>query len=188
MSIFKAAGVLGVSVVVAVTIAHTAASDELGRNDVSWPQRGAILDQGPSNACTGFAVAGLLGGTKADALRIYQKATEIDPFPGAYPTKDTGSTGPDAMEAAKRLGYFHGFKTVTSADRALGALKGRPLVVSLAWPVKGVNHELVLLGRHGDTLVLKNSWGTGFGNHGLLYLPVPTFKKIFNDGEYVSAS
>jgi hypothetical protein len=197
MTLFKAAGVLAASVAAAVAIAHmseagsksqrqapTSAAKRLP-TDVSWPT-GPVMNQGGVNGCAGFAVAGLVGGTREDAIRIYTLATRIDTFAGEYPAQDTGSSGPASMEAAKRLGYIKSYRWTKSSAKVLSELKRGPLVVGLQWPTKGeAGHAMVLVARHGDVLTLKNSWGAEFGDHGFLDMPVATFKAEFLDAAYV---
>ena len=169
----------------AVVVHNSASPDVRHADDVSWAQAGPVLSQGRLGACTGFAVAGLLGKDGSTAIRIYTVATRIDKIKGEYPAKDTGSTVPAAMEAAKRLGLIRGYGQTASADEALKELTRHPLVVSLTWPFRPERHALIVLARRGDSVTLKNSWGPGFGDHGLFDMPVDTFKRIFNDAAYV---
>lgn len=160
----------------------------------TWHKRlGPILDQGQLGACTGFATAGamntepiehagrrLLG--NADAIALYSWATHHDPYPGAYPPQDTGSSGLAAAKAAKRLGLIAGYSHAFGIDHVLGALVVGPIIVGVPWrkpmfdpaPVTGIlsidgpdegGHELELCGVdvERELVVVPNSWGTGWG-------------------------
>lgn len=72
-------------------------------------------DQGTIGCCTGCAKASQFNAIRNrvkgrvlridDALKIYSKATELDPWAGSYPPIDTGSSGLASAQAAKILGY-----------------------------------------------------------------------------------
>ena len=185
---------VGVVAFVAATNTHTAhahiavpptvAAPVRTAKNVAWPPAGEILNQGAIGACTGFAVAGLLGRRGADGLRIYALATRLDTFPGTYPAQDTGSTLTAALKAARKLGYIHSFTVIGSASTALATLVTRPVAVELVSGKQG--HALVLLGRHGDTLTLQNSWGPTNGQNGLDTMSVTEFTKQFIDGAYTN--
>jgi hypothetical protein len=103
----------------------------------------APLDQGEVGACTGFAAGGCANTRPFDGqlsndecLRIYKLATEIDPFPGSWPTVDTGSSGYAGFDAATRLGHFSGFAMADgeySLTAALSCLMTRPIGLGLPW-------------------------------------------------------
>lgn len=100
-----------------------------------------MLDQGKIGSCTGNAVTQLLNTDYAmkvsgrtsflsedDAVKVYTLATDIDAFPGSYPTVDNGSSGDAACEAAIQLGYLSGYQCVAPnrvAESAIATVHGR---------------------------------------------------------------
>jgi hypothetical protein len=172
----------------------------LALKSVVWPSTNQhALDQGSLGACTGFAVA-QCASTEAfgnrllesDAVAIYSRATQLDPFEGSYPPFDTGSTGWAAMTAAVERGLFSGFSVAENLFAVLLALQTRPGVTGADWfqggdtpsvplgiiaptgPIEG-GHEYMLAGceieRRADQtidiehsyVVHRNSWGDGYG-------------------------
>jgi len=157
--------------------------------------RGPVLDQGQLGSCTGNAVSQALNTdplrpaerrllTEADAVGIYTWATHHDPYPGAYPPDDTGSSGLAVAKAARKLGLIHSYRHAFGLDHALGALVLAPVIIGIPWladmftpdpdgylsrtgTVAG-GHEVALIGldvEHRNVTVL-NSWGSGWGNGG----------------------
>src|SRR6478672_5137437 len=91
-------------------------ADRMGRKltNQHWDRVIPILDQGQLGSCCGNAGTGALGtqpfydkvgntalgSTDGDAtadekfaVQLYSDATKADPYPGAYPPNDTGSSG-----------------------------------------------------------------------------------------------
>lgn len=70
-----------------------------------------------------------------DAVKIYSRATQIDPWPGAYPPQDTGSSGLAAAKACVEFGlterYEWIFDGVTGILSALAA--GHPVGCGTYW-------------------------------------------------------
>src|SRR5436309_8703933 len=110
---------------------------------VNWSHHGPVLDQGQLGSCTGNALVDcLMSGplyrpgrdlTEAHALRAYELATTIDPFPGSYPPDDTGSDGPDACKAGKQHGWLIGYTHTFTQSHALRALTPAPAMVATEW-------------------------------------------------------
>jgi hypothetical protein len=71
----------------------------------------------------------------ADADRIYSLATSLDPWPGAYPPDDTGSSGGAAAKAAPQLGLGGTYRWVfNGADGVVQAvMDGLVVNVGTSW-------------------------------------------------------
>jgi hypothetical protein len=168
---------------------------------ITHPRHTAVLDQQRLGSCTGNAAAGCMGTgeffatvtaaskwhrlDEVDAIGMYSRATQLDPWDGWYdPTKDAVDTGSDGLSVAKALteagmisGYRHAF---TLAD-ALDALMSQPIITGTNWltnmftpTAEGLvtpggdlagGHEYVADG-YDDVrgwVWFTNSWGWGFG-------------------------
>lgn len=182
---------------------------------VEHKRHGTILDQGQIGSCTGNAVAGAhntepifttgdIALKEPGALELYEIATIIDGFPGAYPPKDTGSSGLAAAKAARQLGMISSFQHAFNLDAALAALQVGPVITGVNWyegfdnpdgdgfvsiqgQVRG-GHELVargyVVGPNLDMSLIKldNSWGTGWGLNGHFYWTVATWRQLLAEG------
>jgi hypothetical protein len=166
---------------------------------VWWSHRGPALDQGSVGSCTGHAlVDALMTGplyrpgrtlTHDDALRAYERATQIDPFPGQFPPTDTGSDGIDVCKAGVEFGWLKGYTHAFGLDACLRALSLQPVMIGIPWyrdmftpgkdgvlkvsgPLAG-GHEGVLTANTGSGLVrFQNSWGSRWGITGYAYLRI----------------
>lgn len=178
---------------------------------VAWTRRSPIFDQGDVGACTGNAMAGVIGTdslgrtgsagmTEEHALQLYELATRLDSFPGHYQPDDTGSSGVAAAKAAKKLGYITGYRHAFSLAAALHALQSGPCLVGMSWltgcdkpdstglveyvgSVRG-GHEIEL--REYDAarqlVKLDNSWSITFGAQGSFWMSVPDFGLALRNG------
>lgn len=180
---------------------------------VFWtPNVDAALDQGTLGSCTGNAVAQCLSTqpwsarlTESDAVRIYSRATAIDPFRGTYPPTDTGSNGASAWQAAIDLGYVSVPVTaVDSLPELASALQTSPCVLGTDWyegffsptacgelrPTGAVRggHEPLVVGfdRPLGRWWLRNSWGawgvSRGSETGYAYLTTSTFQSLLDRG------
>ena len=152
-------------------------------------------DQGNIGSCTGNAAAGVLSTApfkhrfgQRTAVRLYTRATQIDPFPGTYPAEDTGSDGLSVAKAAKEKGwvsaYFHAF----GLTAALTALQTTAVISGITWKtgcdnvspegqirwtgqVRG-GHEIEIdeIDVERQRVWLTNSWGQGWGLDGRAWL------------------
>lgn len=97
----------------------------------------------PRGNCTGCAEA-MMGNTAGnrvkgtvldmgDADRIYSLATRKDPFPGAWPPEDTGSSGLAAAMAAVELGIGTRYEWYFGLDATLDGLQQHALSVGTWW-------------------------------------------------------
>lgn len=115
-----------------------------------WNYNGPLLDQFYLGACTGFSATYLLntavnsemrpavGGRRPYlrepfAINTYSIATSNDPWPGAYPPEDTGSSGLAAMKALQIQGRIDSYWWAFTFDELVhGAMYG-PLSVGSWW-------------------------------------------------------
>jgi hypothetical protein len=70
-----------------------------------------------------------------DALKIYSRATEIDPWPGSWEPDDTGSSGLAACKAAVEQGLITCFDWIFTGTAGIYAAleQGRPVGVGTWW-------------------------------------------------------
>lgn len=171
------------------------------------------LDQGSLGSCTGNAVAHCLSThpfgamlAESDAVRIYGRATEIDPWKGTYPPTDTGSNGESAWRAAIDLGYYSGTSSpVFSLEELQNALQKVPCALGTDWysgfytparcgemslsgTVEG-GHEIAIVGWEAELkrVWIRNSWGPDWGvrrgeETGYAYFSAGTLQKLLNQG------
>lgn len=172
-----------------------------------------VLDQGDLGSCTGNAAVGLAGtGTVFDALpsghvvldealavKVYSRATQIDPFSGTYPPTDTGSDGLSAAKAVKELGLIAGYTHATSLSAMQSALQDTAVMIGVNWysgfdypdssgfvKVSGYvrgGHEFVVdeIDMEKQRFGATNSWGTGFGVNGRFYFSFADMTRLFNE-------
>jgi hypothetical protein len=164
------------------------------------------LDQGHLGSCTGNAATKCLSyepfwseaevrevlGSDANAdeeyaIGVYSDATEVDPFPGAYPPTDTGSDGLSVAKVLKSRGLISGYQHAFSLEALLTALAEQPVIVGTEWrrdmfrpaadgrqritgSVDG-GHEYCLdeLDVERQRIWMQNSWGDSWGLQGRAY-------------------
>jgi hypothetical protein len=178
----------------------------------SWTRRTAVLDQGNLGSCTGNAIVGCAGTSPvfeglADnhpaldeslAVKVYSRATVLDPYQGSYPPDDTGSDGIDACKAAVELGLMSGYTHCTDIATMELALQSGPVAIGLNWYssfdspnssglvvisksayVRG-GHEVEVLGIDPDKQMFYavNSWGTGWGFNGTFSFSYATMERL----------
>ncbi len=69
-----------------------------------------------------------------DALRIYSRASQIDPWPGSYPPDDTGSSGLAACKASKEFGIIARYEWLFGGvDQLVTRLRDKPVGVGAVW-------------------------------------------------------
>jgi hypothetical protein len=148
--------------------------------------------------------------TEADAVKIYSRATVIDPFPGTYPPDDTGSDGASAAMAAKLLGYTsYEFAAVDTLSDLGEALRKSTCVIGVDWysgfsnpqrcgemqQTGGIagGHEVQLAAFNAEMglYIIRNSWGPPWGRcrmgkHskecGYAYWVAATLQKLLDGG------
>lgn len=157
-----------------------------------------------ARASHGIFAAETYGVNEDFAVRLYELATRIDPFPGSYPPTDTGSDGPSVAAALKLLGLATGYDHAFSVDAAKAAVQSGPLMWGTEWlnsmftpgpgghlvvdPSSGVvgGHELVISGYDpaSDTWAVDNSWGPSWGNYGSCLVSGPDMAYLLSrDGD-----
>lgn len=192
------------------------------RQDVQHATHGPTLDQNGFGACTGFSMIqclntdpfysyrqkigeSLLG--YREAMEIYARATRLDPWPGAFPPDDTGSSPLAAMKAARQAGLIREHRWAFGIEAVLGAIAHTPLCVGTIWresmshpnrnglvkPSGGIagGHAYLLSGyqivskRISKNLFwFRNSWSISWGLIGGFCMTVGDFEKLLNaDGE-----
>jgi hypothetical protein len=116
--------------------------------------------------------------TMSDATNIYARATTQDPWPGAYPPDDTGSSGLAAAKAAQLMGFGGVYRWLYGVDHVVQAvMDGLVVNVGTRWdwrmfeqdalgriePGGGVagGHEWTVRGYHepGDLVLGRCWWG-----------------------------
>lgn len=158
---------------------------------VRHERRVGIFDQGKVGSCTGNAAVGCIStqpfthkGNEAEAVSVYEAATQIDNVPGTYPQADTGSTGLAVMKVLKTRGLIKGYAHAFGLKHALQALVLRPGITGIAWRegcdapnAQGVvrytggvrgGHEIELVGIDAaqELVWFANSWGPAWGLKG----------------------
>lgn len=156
---------------------------------------GAVLDQGQLGSCVGNAAAHALNTIgshrkpsrvmlEADAVNIYRAATAVDPWPGQYPPDDTGTDANSAAKALRNSGQITSWEHCFGIDHLLATLQLKPVMIGISWhqsmytpdangfvhPDGNIvgGHETLVRGDRPDHefVVIRNSWGPGWGDHG----------------------
>lgn len=175
----------------------------------TWRRIGAVLDQGSLGSCTGNAAAQAANSfplrergrvlRQADAVALYSRATELDPWEGTYPPDDTGSSGLAVAKAGAEKGLWTRYEWAFGFDHALSALMEGPLLVGTYWynqmfypdengfvtpggAVAG-GHEYLLSGVNvrGKYLIFTNSWGKDWGIGGRFRMSFESFQKLLDE-------
>jgi hypothetical protein len=174
----------------------------------SWAP-GHVLDQGNIGACTGFGTAGALAtmprrkiqtDTNHFAMAVYELATSRDPYPGDWPTKDTGSSVNGAMRAARDLRLIASYQWATTGDAIRNALLNTgPVVLGVPWynsmfdPVDGVlqvdtssglagGHCFFTYAADSAHATMRNSWGSSWSNNGSALVAWGDIQKLLDAG------
>jgi hypothetical protein len=73
-----------------------------------------------------------------DALKVYSRATQLDPWPGSWEPDDTGSSGLAACQAQVEMGWIDRYEWIFSGtDGIYAALtQGRPVGVGTWWKAR----------------------------------------------------
>lgn len=147
------------------------------------------LDQGGYGACIGFGFAHALNTIPfgmqlqyADALDLYRISTTLDPFPGDFPSEDTGSSVLAGAQACRQLGYIRSWSNAYSLDDVLAGLQTRAGAFGCTWfsgcddpeesagmisPTGAVRggHCTAIVGCNIEEglITLRNSWGPSWG-------------------------
>lgn len=172
------------------------------------------LNQGELGSCTGNAatkclsyepfwdaeVQKVLGSDAAAdekyAVSVYSDATQLDPYPGAYPPKDTGSDGLSVAKVLKSRGLISGYQHAFSLEALLTALAKQPVIVGTEWrqdmfkpapdgqqKITGAvagGHEYCLdeLDVENQRIWMQNSWGDEWGLQGRAFFSYDDMKTL----------
>lgn len=200
---------------------HRAITPEVERTlkTKMWKRELPPLNQGRLGSCSGNSCVGLLAtepnchdgvgdNIKFDedlAVKIYSKATEIDPFQGTYPPTDTGSSVLSTMKVAKSLGLISEYKWCFGVEEVLIALSNLgPVAVGVKWyegfqkpdcdglvkisgNIRG-GHAFELIGIDVEKRVVwaMNSWGKFWGKNGMFCFSFEDLDRLLKEnGEAV---
>ncbi|WAL67160.1 hypothetical protein ORV05_05050 [Amycolatopsis cynarae] len=142
--------------------------------------------------------------TEADAVALYELETKLDDsqIPGEYPPDDTGSTGPWSMQALEQQGKIKSFVHTRSSHLALRLLNHGPLSLGVPWltsmftvddtntivvnPTSGLagGHQVCVVGNDvdGQRVLIRNSWGAGWGEDGHAWLTWSALDYLLHEG------
>jgi hypothetical protein len=145
-----------------------------------------------------------VGYDEQDAVALYEIETKIDDrqIPGEYPPDDTGSSGPWSMQALEKQGRIRSWRHTRSLHTALRLLNAGPVSIGVPWyqsmfnpdsagvlvvdPSSGVagGHQIALTANDvaGQRVLIRNSWGTGWGQDGHAWLDWSDFDALLHDG------
>ena len=188
-------------------------------HSVHYRHYGPILDQWVGS-CTGHSAAQALNckpyhtsrtpyKTDADAMRLYSRATQLDPWPGWYDIaknyEDTGSSVLAAAKAAREFGFISEYRWAFGYEEMLAALMLSPVVVGTNWlrgmfepsPTGFLNASGPVAGGHAYLIVgysrvfkyftMLNSWGPSWGRKGKARIKADDMRRLIeDDGEAVT--
>lgn len=167
-----------------------------------------VLDQGSTPQCVAYAAAGLLLCQPywqfVAPVGIYEYAQLVDEWEG---TDYDGTSVRAGIKVLDRLGFIAEYQWTTDVQVAAWQILERgPVVLGINWyagcdtpDANGIIHAKGRLrGGHAvlangvdmqrELFTLTNSWGTGWGERGVCYLPFADAERLFSeDGEVVCA-
>ncbi|AYD82063.1 peptidase [Mycobacterium phage Saguaro] len=156
---------------------------------VSWLHRtdAEAMDQGHTNACTGFAAAQLLNAALAhgarrrhndwaqrphasrylghnEAVKLYSLATLSDSFGWQYPPTDGGSSGLGVGKALKGIGTITSYQWTFDFANALAWAQRQPVLLGTLWtaPMSEPDEHGVI--HVGSTADLRRAESVGMGH------------------------
>jgi C1A family cysteine protease len=144
-------------------------------------------------ACDPFFEPGLAADLNEDwAVKLYEAETKLDDsqIPGQYPPDDTGSTGAWSMQALEQWGWIDNYVHTRNTHVALGLLNKGPISIGVHWfqsmftpdaqnnikvdPASGLagGHQVCIVGNDikRQAILVRNSWGTAWGDQGHAWL------------------
>lgn len=145
--------------------------------------------------------------TEDDAVALYELETRLDDsqIPGTYPPEDTGSTGPWSMMALEQQGKIKSYHHTRNLHVALRLLNHGPISIGVTWyesmftvfDQDGV--KMITVDEHGEVVgghqvcvtandverqrvLIRNSWGTEWGDQGHAWLSWNDLDLLLEDG------
>lgn len=185
-------------------------SEELAEAPTSkvW-RHGSILDQGREGACVAFGwaawkncepVPGSL--TNADAMSVYNRARQIDEWPGEDYSGTSNQAGAKVM---RERGYLETFAWAGNPEDMKAWLLTRgPVTFTCQWrsgmyrtdsggflqfagDVVG-GHLMCCIGFDGQNYVVQNSWSERFGKNGICYVTPEVMAKLYAAGQWTACT
>jgi hypothetical protein len=204
-------------------------AERMGQPLVSkhWTRVIPILDQGQLGSCCGNAGTGALGtepfyskvgktalgSSSSDpmadetfAVKLYGDATRVDPYPGAYPPSDTGTSGLAVCKVLTSRGTIRGYNWATTATGFLQLLQAGPVLQGMPWfnaffepdrngfidtnahwSSSGIagGHEVEAVGVDinasnllNSVITYANSWTTGWSDAGYFRMYLKTYNAL----------
>lgn len=207
---------LGYSYVYDPRAAAYAMRDRLTSTDIERAQaateilyeHGEILDQGEEGACTFFGHSAVVNAgpvkpakplTNADAFAGYERAKQIDEWPGE---DYDGTSNQAAAKVMREQGYYEAFVWAANPEEMKAwILSGRgPVAFTTEWRTgmyqtdrDGIlrfvgdyvgGHLMACIGYRPGFYVAQNSWGLGFGHDGICYIPDEEMVKMYRSGQW----
>jgi len=209
------------------TVERSAEAMSVKLTSQHWERVAPILDQGSLGSCTGNAGTGALGtqpyfdkvgktalgssygdavADEGYAVALYSDATRADPYPGAWPPDDTGSSGLAICKVLASRGTISGYRWATSATGYLTLLQSGPVLMGTpwynaffdpdrngfidsksSWRWSGIagGHEIEALAvdinasdLYASVITFANSWGTGWGDAGYFRMRLRTYTQL----------
>lgn len=153
-----------------------------------------------------FAKAGATY-TEDDAVALYTAETKLDDsqIPGDYPPNDTGSTGPWSMMALEQEGKIKSYHHTRSLHTALRLLNHGPISIGVTWynsmftVVDRDGVKMIVVDEHSEVagghqvcvvaddaqhqrVLIRNSWGTAWGDQGHAWLSWNDLDLLLHEG------
>lgn len=133
----------------------------------------------------------------------YSEATKIDPFPGEFPTEDTGSSGLAVAKVALSRGWISRYEHAFGFDAALQALMLYPGITGTVWRSQmfypepdgrvritgsdsgGHEYEVFGVDVQNRRIWCWNSWSERWGVKGRFYLTWDDYRELLAaDGDF----